>query len=629
MTGGEFRLAAGGRIDRTRPLRFRFNGKPYSGFHGDTLASALLANGVRLTARSFKYHRPRGIVGAGYEEPASLVELAGEQDSGNQAITTVPLREGLAAKSVHCWPSPAFDVMSVNQAFARLMPAAFYYKTFMWPDWHLYEPHIRRAAGLASAPRQAQPGERYETRHWHCDVLIAGAGPAGLMAALSAARSGARVVLADDGLEAGGALLGRKEIIGRRPALEWVAEVTAELDALDNVTRLQDAVVWGYREANLLLVTERAPTSAGLRQRTWRIRAGQVILATGAIERTMVFADNDRPGVMLASAVQSYVNRYAVRSGRRAVVFTNNNGAYEAARDMIAAGIDLAAIIESRARAGDEVRALVPGVEVLSGHVVSRSHGGRGVVAVTVCPRSGGPGRKIPCDLVCSSGGWSPSVHLFSQSRGRLRYDAELAAFLPDRPAQPAVCAGSADGRFDLAAVLADGAAKGRLAAQAQGFDAASVAVPDTEPAPRYAVEPLWRVAQDRPAAKAFVDLQNDVTVNDIHLAMREGFGAVEHVKRYTTAGMGLDQGKTGNINIIGIIAERDGLQPDDVGTTTFRSPYVSPYADHGVEQGTRRGHVRSRRALAPPGLLPRTRRDLSGHGQSGVAGGADRRGRL
>lgn len=590
MSGGEYRLAAGGRIDRSRPLGFRFNGRQYSGYYGDTLASALLAHGVRLTARSFKYHRPRGIVGAGIEESSSFVQLAGEEESGSQAITTVPLREGLVASSVNCWPSLGFDLLSVNQVFARMLPAGFYYKTFMWPNWRLFEPHIRRAAGLAPAPGKDHRKGQYETRHWHCDVLVAGGGPAGLMAALTAARSGSRVMLVDDGLEAGGSLLWQNETIDGRPGLGWVAGVTAELDRMKNVIRLRDATAWAYREANLVLVTERSPDAAHVFQRTWRVRVARVVIATGAIERTMVFPDNDRPGIMLASAARTYVNRYAVCPGRCAVVFTNNSGAYAAAADMMAAGIKITSIVDSRPHVPKEAMALVPGVEVLNGYVVSRSHGGRRVKGVMVRPKSGGTGRKIACDLVCLSGGWNPTVHLFSQSRGRLRYDDGIAAFVPDRPAQSATCAGAADGRFDLPAVLADGAEKGRLAAQALGFDTKTVAVPKAKPGPDYAIEPFWHVEQDKPTAKSFVDIQHDVTLNDIHLAIREGFGAVEHVKRYTTAGMGIDQGKTGNVNVIGAIALKESVRLDEVGTTTFRSPYTP--VEFGAIAGAREGSL-------------------------------------
>jgi len=590
MPAETYRLPTGGGIDRSRPVGFKFNGRNFQGYDGDTLASALLANGMGLVARSFKYHRPRGIVGAGYEEPSALVELLGDAQSGNQPITTVRLKEGLQARSVNCWPSPGFDLMSVNQLFSRLMPAAFYYKTFMWPDWRWYEPHIRRAAGLAGAPNATPRNANYETRYWHCDVLVVGAGPAGLMAALTAARGGARVLLADDGIEAGGALLGRGDKIDGHPAREWVTAVTTELDQLDTVTRLRNATAWAYREHNLVVVTERSPAEAHVFQRTWRVRAGQVIVATGAIERALVFADNDRPGVMLASAAQAYVNRYAVKPGRRAVIFTNNNSAYQAAADMIAVGMEVAAIVDCRAVVDDRVTALTPGVGILTGHVVARTHGRGRVGAVTVRSLADGSRRRIDCDLLAMSGGWNPTVHLYSQSRGKLRYDDGLAAFLPGEPAQAAICAGAAAGLFTLRDALADGAEKGHQAAAAQDFSAPGMTMPATQAEPDYGIEALWHVEPDKATDKAFVDIQNDVTLNDVHLAIREGFGAVEHVKRYTTAGMGIDQGKTGNLNIIGAIAERNGVPPDRVGTTTFRSPYVP--IEFGAIAGLRKESV-------------------------------------
>ncbi len=583
-------MASGGRIERAHPVRFSFNGRSYTGYRGDTLASALLAQGERLTARSFKYHRPRGITGAGQEEPSSFVELLGDQQSGSQPITMVQLRDGLAARSVNCWPSPAFDLLAVNQLFSRLLPASFYYKTFMWPNWHVYEPHIRRAAGLAVAPDADHVVGAYETRHWHCDVLVVGAGPAGLMAAVGAGRTGARVLLVDDGTEPGGALLGRSEKIDGRPAMQWIAQVVAELDRMPQVTRLSQACAWAYREANLVIVTERAPVTAGVFQRTWRIRAAQVVIATGAIERPLVFHDNDRPGTMLASAVQTYIHRYAVRPGRRAVVFTNNSSAYQAAADMQAAGIAVAAIVDARDVVPADTLALVPGVTVLPGHVVVAADGRRQVSAAQVRARAGGALRRIPCDLLVLSGGWNPVVHLFSQSRGSLRFDPDLTAFVADQPQQPASCAGAADGHFGLGACLADGARKGVRAARAAGFAHADVTVPHASDGVAHATMALWHVEPALVSDKAFVDLQHDVTVADVHLALREGYGNVEHVKRYTTAGMGIDQGKTGNINVVGTVALAQGVPPDAVGTTTFRSPYAP--VEFGAMVGARGGPV-------------------------------------
>jgi sarcosine oxidase subunit alpha len=564
-------LPTGGRINRRRRLAFTFNGDHFTGFEGDTLASALLANGVRLTARSFKYHRPRGIFGAGVEEPATLVELLGEDASGNRPVTTVPLSEGLRAKSINCWPSPEFDLGAVTQLIARFIPAGFYYKTFKWPDWRLFEPGIRRAAGLAAAPAQEPKDGHFESRNAHADVLIAGAGPAGLRAALTAGRAGKRVFLADEGTEAGGSLLSHNETIDGKPAMEWVTETVAELAAMPNVTHLQNSTVWAYREHNLLCVNERAPDHPSLLERNWRVRAKEVIIATGAIERALVFANNDRPGVMLASAIQTYVNRYAVLPGQRTVFFTNNDSAYRAAADFAAAGGEVAAIIDSRAMVSDTVLAQVRTIKVHLGSVITEVIGYKHVKAVVIQKRDGGFGPTVPCDLLGCSGGWSPTVHLFSQSRGTLKFNESLSAFLPDTPAQNCTCVGAAAGIFSLAEVLRSGN---------EG--------PVTDHT-AYTIEPLWRV-ESTAKGKAFLDLQNDVTVDDVHLADREGYSNVEHVKRYTTGGMGIDQGKTGNINIIGTLALQQGTALPDIGTTTFRAPYTP--VSFGAIKGLREGSV-------------------------------------
>ena len=472
------RLTKGGRIDRARPIRFRFNGKSYEGLAGDTLASALLANGVSVTARSFKYHRPRGIVGHGVEEPSTLVELDGDNACGNIPATTVSLRDGLQARSVNCWPSAEYDFGAISQLIARFIPAGFYYKTFKWPGWHLFEPAIRRAAGLAAAPAAPPASGHFEARHAHADVLIAGAGPAGLMAALVAARSGARVFIADEGTEAGGNLLNARYSIAGMPALEWVAQVVAELKDRPNVTHLQNTTIWAYREHNLLIANQRNPDHPGLLERSWRIRAAQVICATGAIERMLVFANNDLPGVMLAASAQAYVNRYAVRPGKRAVIFTNNNSAYSAARELADAGLIIAAIVDSRAAVPAEARAMAKGIELLQGHVITEAKGYKRVKAAVIKPFDGGPSRLIACDLIAHSGGWNPTVHLFSQSRGDLRFDDRLAAFVPDKPAQHTWCAGAADGVMLLADALKSGATAGSDAAQAAGYKVGDFSAP-------------------------------------------------------------------------------------------------------------------------------------------------------
>ncbi len=560
------RRASGGRVDRSRPLNFRFNGKTYEGFEGDTLASALIANGVRVTARSFKYHRPRGIVGHGPEEPGTLVELEGEDASGNRPATTVPLREGLSARSVNCWPSPDFDLGGINQLLSRFIPAGFYYKTFKWPNWHLFEPSIRKAAGLAAAPAHPPSSGHFEARHAHADVLIAGAGPAGLQAALEAGQAGKRVFLADEGTEAGGSLLNRNLTIGGRPAMDWVAEAVQELSQMANVTHLQNATVWAYREHNLMIVNERDPDQASVLQRSWRVRAAEVVIATGATERSMVFSNNDRPGVMLASSVQAYVNRWGVIPGQRVVLFTNNNSAYAVAADLNAAGVTVKAILDSRNTVPQDALDLVAGITVHVGTVAADIRGYKSIRAVKAVPKAGGAGTWIDCDLLAHSGGWNPTVHLWSQSRSPLRFDEGLAAFCPDQAVQSCRAVGAAAGDLTLDRIIDGGA--------------------DLP----YAIEPLWRVDVPGPRGKAFLDIQNDVSVSDVHLALREGYDNVEHVKRYTTGGMGIDQGKTGNINIIGTVALQKGVELQVVGTTTFRSPYTP--VSFGAIGGLREGSV-------------------------------------
>ena len=576
------RRPEGGRIDRSKTLRFTFDGQAMQGHPGDTLASALLANGARLLGRSFKYHRPRGLMGAGAEEAGVLLALEGARGRANIVPTRVALEEGMALRSIHAWPSLRFDLGAAAGWAARFIPAGFYYKTFMWPNWHLFEPAIRRAAGLAPAPK-APPEGRFEVRNAHCDVLVAGAGPAGLMAALVAGRAGARVMLVDEGLEAGGNLLARHVRIAGQEALDWVADAVTELAALPNVVHLQQATTWGWREHNLVMVQERAPGLAGLIERGWRVRAGHVICATGAIERMPAFDGNDVPGVMLASAAQAYANRWGVRPGRRAVVFGANDTMHEVARDLAAAGVEIAALVDARPEIAPGVAP--PGMALYAGHHLLRVLGRGSVRGVEIVPVSGGPVQRIACDLVAVSGGWTPAVHLHSQSRGTLRWDEAIAAFVPDRagPEQPSASAGAAVGVFGLADALRSGA---EAAARALGLSALPT-FPEAENEP-HAIAALWAVAPGRAGAKSFVDILNDVTVDDLALAHREGYGAVEHAKRYTTGGMALDQGKSGGMSIMGVLAGLRGQEPGQVGTTTYRAPYTP--VDFGTIAGGRAG---------------------------------------
>jgi sarcosine oxidase subunit alpha len=576
------RLARGGRIDRTRPVGFTFDGRRYQGFAGDTLGSALLANGVRLIGRSFKYHRPRGIFSAGAEEPNALVQLAaGARTEPNMRATQVEIFDGLAARSQNCWPTVRFDLGEVSNLLSPLFPAGFYYKTFMWPPsfWQLYERLIRRAAGLGEAPREPDP-DRYEHMHAHCDVLVVGAGPAGLAAALAAGRTGARVVLADEQAELGGSLLSEP---ADHAAHAWREEVLATLRALPETRLLPRTTAFGYYDHNYLGLLERVSDHLGPkapphlpRQRLWKLRARQVVLATGAIERPLVFAGNDRPGVMLAGAVRTYLNRYAVRPDR-AVVLTNTDSAYATALDLYAAKVGVT-VVDTRPEALGALptRARAAGIRVLAGHAVAATRGHRKVREVEVRPfRDGqieGAAERILCDVVAVSGGWNPTIHLQSQSRARPQYDEERAIFLPGAPIQAERSAGACNGAFTLAACFRDGAKAGVEAAAAAGFAAGLPELPAIEEPVEQPAQPLWQVPGK---GKAFVDLQNDVTAADIGLALREGYRSVEHVKRYTTTGMGTDQGKTSNVNALGLIAQTTGQSIPEIGVTTFRPPYT------------------------------------------------------
>jgi len=591
------RLGTGGRIDRAQPLRFRFNGKRYEGFRGDTLASALLANDIHLVGRSFKYHRPRGIVAAGPEEPNALIQVGRDpRTDPNTRATVQELYDGLTGRSQNCWPSVETDIGAVNAMASRLFPAGFYYKTFMWPPklWLTYEHWIRRAAGLGKAPTGPDP-DRYEQMHAHCDVLVVGGGPAGLSAALVAGRTGARVILVDEQPELGGALLSdAAATIDGAPAMESVDAATAELAEMEEVRVLTRTTLTGYYDHNFLTALERVTDHLGLepdgktaRQRFWKIRAKQVVLATGALERPLVFADNDRPGIMLADAVRAYVNRYAVLPGRNVVLLTNNDGAYRTALDLHRAGAAVT-IADLRAKASGALPSLVAeaGIEVLKGHTVTGTSGGKRVSAVTVQSLSA-DGKRLSaegsdsraCDLIAMSGGWNPSVHLFSQSRGKLRFDESLNSFVPDRSPQALICAGSCNGALALGDCLAQGMAAGARAAAQAGFGDGDVPeTPTTEDIAEAPARFLTVLPGDKPlgrGAKHFVDFQNDVTAADVHLAAREGYLSVEHVKRYTTTGMGTDQGKTSNVNALAILAEvRDAAIPE-VGHTTYRPPYT------------------------------------------------------
>ncbi|MFC0220408.1 sarcosine oxidase subunit alpha family protein [Pseudochelatococcus lubricantis] len=574
-----FRLSTGGLIDRSRPLSFTFDGRKMQGFAGDTLASALLANGQRLVGRSFKYHRPRGILTAGAAEPNALVTIGRDgRTEPNTRATVQELYDGLVARSQNRWPSLDFDIGAVNGMLSPFLGAGFYYKTFMWPAgfWEkVYEPVIRKAAGLGRATREADP-DGYEKCWAHCDLLIIGAGPAGLAAALTAGRAGLRVILADEGALPGGSLLSETATIGDRPAPQLAADIAAELHSLPNVRVLARTTVFGWYDGNVFGAVERvqkhvAELCAGPPvERLWRIAATQAILATGSEERPIVFGGNDIPGVMMAGAMRTYLNRHAVAPGKSVAVFTTNDSGYRLATDLEAAGVGVAAIVDSR-REGSPVGG--GSARVIKGGLVRDAKGGKALAGVTIAVD--GRNETLDVDALAMSGGFSPVIHLACHRGGRPIWSDAHGAFLAPQDTEGLTLAGSAAGVGSLSACLADGAGHAaRLAGLLGRAAQPAVFGPVAGEGTGDAGKPLWSVPGIR--GKAFVDFQNDVGLKDLKLAVREGYGHVELAKRYTTNGMATDQGKLSNINAIGLLAEARGVSPAEVGTTTFR-PFYTP----------------------------------------------------
>ncbi len=602
------RTVSGGRIDRNKPVRFTFDGRTYQGFAGDTLASALLANGVKLFGRSYKYHRPRGVISVGPEEPNALVGVSRGPGrfTPNLRATQVEIVDGLDAKSQNRWPSLDFDLGAVNSLFAPLFSAGFYYKTFMGPNlfgknwaWtHLFEPVVRNAAGLGDAPSDPDP-DAYAQFYEHCDVLVVGGGPAGVAAALAAGASGARVIFCDEQAEFGGTLLSETQAtIDGASAPAWLARQFAALAAMPNVRLMPRTQAFGYYAQNFLGLcevvseAERLANPDAPRERQWQVRAKEVVLACGAIERPLVFPDNDRPGVMLAEAARVYLNRYGVKVGRRVVVATAHDSAYRAALDLEAAGVEIARIVDLRAAADGEwpraARKL--GIEVTTG---ARIAGVRGRLCVKAAAVASAQGVEwIGCDALLVSGGWTPSVHLYSQSRGKVVWDAEREIFVPGVSVQRERSAGACKGVFALDRVLRDGAVAGHEAAARAGFSAQGpVANFDVAGAPESSGGLLGDATPSRGAkGKAFVDFQNDVCASDIRLAVREGMRSIEHVKRYTTTGMATDQGKLSNMNALAIAANALNAPLPKVGLTTFRQPYTP--VTFGAFAGASRGDL-------------------------------------
>ncbi len=572
------RLGTGGRIDREKPLSFSFDGKQYNGFEGDTLASALLANGVRVVGRSFKYHRPRGLLAAGAEECNALVTVGrGALEEPNIRATMQPLYDGLEARSQNCWPGVKFDIGRSLDYLHFLWPAGFYNKTFIWPHWHWYEGVIRRLSGLGKLPPGDDP-DHYVHHNAHCDVLVVGSGPAGLGAALAAGRSAARVIVIEQDSLVGGSLLWSEQNIDGEPGNVWLERTLRTLQQRDNVTLLTNTTASAWFDHRMVIasetVSDRRETGKGEgpRQRLWKIHAREIIFATGAIEQPLVFANNDRPGIMLASAVKQYCNRYAVAPGMRIAIATNNDSAYGVAGALMSAGVDVAAMIDARqSLAGEGARALRDqGMTVFHNAIPLDCRGDRGVRSVSVA-RRGGEERlaTLECDCIAMAGGWQPAVHLFTQARGRLRYDPSLGAFLPDEIPPHVHVAGMVAGALTLDMALEQGREAG-LAAAGDGLQVR----PRTRSKSTGALHMERAGCEHRPD-RQWIDFQYDVTLQDIDIAVAENYTSVEHLKRYTTTGMSVDQGKTSNVNALLALAERTGRTPGEVGTTTFRPFYM------------------------------------------------------
>ena len=604
------RLSNGGRlINRSKSIEFSFDGKRLNGYEGDTLASALLANNQTLVGRSFKYHRPRGIVASGPEEPNALVGLGkGSKFEPNQRATTTELFEGLHSNSQNAWPSLEFDIGGINRIMSRVFPAGFYYKTFIFPRFawkHVFEPFIRKAAGLGAAPTE-KDSDKYEYFYAHVDVLIIGGGTSGLAAALEVGRSGAKVLVLEQKNTWGGRAPVDGVLIDNQISEEWIDDAMTELQSMPNVTlknRTMGAGVYDHGWATgYESITDHMPGKKGPRQRLWRIRAKRILTTTGAIERPLSFAGNDLPGVMLAGSVRDYLVDFGTSCGDIMVLATNNDDAYRTAIKQSEVGLKVAAILDARTSVTGELpnKARELGIRVETGMAISKVKGSKSVSGVSICLQAGEgvPLEEIKCDIVAMSGGWSPIVHLWSHCGGKLNWDAENAMFRPDAERPPlgddgtgfVSVGGTANGYLIANEAMQDAISQGKLVAKQVGYKPVNSKSTIVDVENESPIEQIWQMPQGmsiKLQAKTFLDYQNDVKVSDVRLAAREGYESVEHTKRYTTLGMATDQGKLSNINGLAILADSLNAEIPNVGTTTFRPPY------HPISMGSIAGDAR------------------------------------
>ena len=586
-----FRLNKAGYINRNKKISFKFNGKKYYGYEGDTLASALLANGVHLVGRSFKYHRPRGFIGANVEEPNAQVQLySGAKTEPNAVATTVELVEGLVAKSQNCFPSVSFDFGAINNFLHKFFPAGFYYKTFMWPKnfWYkIYEPIIRKAAGLGVASLKPDP-DRYEHKFEYCDILVVGSGPSGLSSALAAAKNGARVILAEDKPRFGGSLLTDEVTIGNKNGKDWADETIMELKSMSNVIVKNRSQVFGYYDHNMMVMLEKTkdhienPKKFTPRQRLWYIRAKEVVISTGSIERPLVFGNNDRPGIMLASAAKEYIKVYGVLVGKKPIIFTNNDSGYEVALDFKKNGINpLVLDIRSNPESSVIEEAKNLNINIKFSYGVVNAQGYKKVNSALIGKLNKEKNKyesieTVSCDCICVSGNWTPTVHLSSQSGNKLKFDEKVNAFIPEQSRQNETTIGSAKGSFTLKKSLTEGFEKGYSLSKKITGKNIKVSVPTSNEKIFGQQDKFWCMPLPKNKNyKRCVDFQNDVYVSDIELAIREGFRSIEHVKRYTTLGMATDQGRTSNLNGLQLVSNIEKKIIPEVGHTTFRPPYT------------------------------------------------------